>query len=66
MSLAEDPEKRTEMKERSAMKMMTRQRATLEERVLKVIVARYFADRSHDRGDEEPLLRGGIATDKGY
>jgi hypothetical protein len=56
MSLEEDPEKSTEVKERRAMRMMTRQRATLEERVLRVIVARYLADRSHDRGDDEPLL----------
>ena len=64
MSLEEDPEKRTEVKERRAIRTMTRQRATREESVLRVIVARYFADRSHDRGDDEPLLRGGIA-DKG-
>lgn len=51
----------TEVKERRAMKIMTRQRATLEESVLRVIVARYFADRSHDRGEDEPLLSGGIA-----
>lgn len=61
MSLEEDPEKRTEVKETRAMSTMIRQRATLEERVLRVIAARYFADRSHDRGDDEPLLRGGIA-----